>query len=338
MNRRIENISNLPTKELPILSDKEAAVKYNKGWSYSNVYFLQPVKDIYLIIKNSDSTKLNNKNIREQYLKVTTDLSHKWSERKILEYVNGIKNFGLIDQDYKVLIEVFNDSVAGNAITENDLIDFKNIFFNYFRFKEIASWYISPTQETHRKFELVNIEWLTNCSKPLYAMKDGKFFNKIILQLENNKAVYVIDEKSSHLMRFYEVFLKWSTELKLMEKFNLNLINIKTADNKDITISYFVKPFKPFDLRKFIEELNLNKRQVSIPELVFQAAKEFCYSIDELKKFIVSQIETNDDFTYERTSAVFIVKGRNNKEKIIAATYLYPIINDSYVSHLIIRK
>ncbi|WP_166961973.1 hypothetical protein [Yeosuana marina] len=338
MNKRIENITNLPKKELPILNDKVVAEKYNKGWSYSNVYYLQPVKDIYLIIKNSDSTKLNNRKIREDYLKITADLSSKWSDRKILEYVNGIKNFGLIDQDYNVLRDVFADSVLGNEITTNDLIDFKDIFFNYFRFKEISSWYINPTPETHDKFESLNLKYLIDSSKPLYAMKDGKFFNKIILHLEDNDTVYVINEKSSHLMRFYEVFLKWSTTLGIMEKFNLNLVNIKTSDNREITMSYFIKPFKPFDLKKLIVDLNIKKRQISIPELVFEIAKRFCYSVSEIKDFIINQIQNSDDLTYERTSAVFILKGRNNKEKIKAATYLYPIINDSYVSHLIIRK
>ena len=338
LNKRIENIDNLPSNELPILNDKEAAEKYNKGWSYSNVYYLQPVKDIYLIIKNSDSAELSIRKIREAYLKTTTDLSSKWSERKILEYVNGIKNFGLIDQDYKLLKNVFVNSIPGDEVTTNDLVDFKNIFFNYFRFQEISSWYISPTIEIHNKFESINLEWLKQSSRPLYAMKDGKFFNKIILQLENNTTVYLIDENSSHLMRFYEVFLKWSTTLGLMEKFNLNLVNIKTSDNKDLTMSYFIKPFKPFDLKKVILDLKIMKRQISIPVLVFEIAQRFCYSVSEIKNFIVEQIKSNDHFTYERTSAVFIFKGSNDKEKIKAATYLYPIIDDSYVSHLIIRK
>lgn len=338
LNRRIENIANLPTNELPILNDKEAAEKHNKGWSYSNVYYLQPVKDIYLLIKNSDATKLNNRKIREAYLQVTTDLSSKWSERKVLEYVNGIKNLGLIDQNFNILWNVFKDSAPGAEITKNDVEDFKNIFFNYFRFKEIASWYICPTNEIHDQFEDINLKLLIERSNPLYAMKDGKFFNKIILRLDKIETVYVIGEKSSHLMRFYEVFLKWATTLGIMEKFNLNLVNIKTADNKDLTISYFIKPFQSFDLKKFIADLNITKRQISIPELVFEIAKSFCYSVSEIKDFIVNEIKISDDLTYERTSAVFIVKGRNDKEKIRAATYLYPIIDDSYVSHLIIRK
>ncbi|WP_417882523.1 hypothetical protein [Xanthomarina gelatinilytica] len=338
MNKRIENINNLPTKTLPILSDKEVVERYDKGWSYSNVYFLQPVKDIYLIIKNSDPNKLNIKKIREEYLKTTSDLSHKWSDRKILEYVNGIKNFGLVDQKYNVLYNLFEDSKPGNPITHKDFDDFRFIFFNYFRFKEIATWYISPTTDSHSKFESISLEQLTNYSKPIYAMKEGKFFNKILLQLENIETVYIIDEKSSHLMRFYEVFLKWGITLNIMEKFNLNLINIKTADNRDITMSYFIKPFEPFNLREYILSLKINKRHISIPKLVFQIAKDFQYSVSKIKEFIVSEIKCNDDLTYERTSAVFIVKGSNNQEKIKAATYLYPIMNDSYVSHLIIRQ
>ncbi|WP_139839256.1 hypothetical protein [Christiangramia flava] len=311
---------------------------YNKGWSYSNVYYLQPIKDIYLIIKNYPHTKLDNRKIRDAYLKTIPDLSNKWSKRKNLEYVNALRNFGLIDQENKIIKEVFEDSEIGEELSQNDLLDFRDIFFSYFRFKEISSWYLFPCQENHNRFESITLKELVQDSIPLFATKDDKFFNKILFKLENIRNVYVVDEDLTHLMRFFEVFLKWGTTLGIMDKFNLNSINLKTQNNKDITISYFIKPFNYFDLRAFIERKKFWSRQILIPELVFEIAKEFRYSVFEIKNFIVQQILENDELTYERTSAVFIVKGKNSAEKVKAATYLYPIINDSYVSHLIIRK
>ena len=338
MIKRLPNISLFPEEVLPFLTDKEVYQYYNKGWSFSNIYYLKPIRDIYLIIKKNKTEDLNNKFIRYEYLKITEDLSKEWSERKILEYVNAIKNFGLINGNYKVQKNIFINSALGNKLSDEDLQDFKDIFFEFFRFKEIATWYLISDSKKQLDINEVTIPDLIEKSRLMYAIKEDKFFNKFLFSLEDVSKVYVIPPKDSHLMRFIEVFYKWGTTLNFIEKFNLNSVNIKTFENREITCTYFIRPFKNFDLMKFTQKHFQYQRQISLPELIFSICQNFHYAVDEIKSFLINEIQFNDKFTYERTSAVFIVKGKNKSEQIKSATYLYPLIDNSYVSHIIVRK
>lgn len=338
MIKQLPDINLIPKEILPFLTDREVYQYYSKGWSFSNIYYLEPVRDIYLIIKKLSGHQINTRIIRNEYLKVTEDLSTEWSERKILEYVNAIKNFGLINNNHELQKNIFVNSTLGDELSYEDRQDFKNIFFEFFRFKEIASWYLITDSEKQIDLNEVTMEDLIEKSHPLYGIKEDKFFNKFLFSLDDLSKVYIIPEKDSHLMRFVEVFYKWGTTLNLIEKFNLNSVNIKTFDKRDITFTYFIRPFKNFDLHNFIQEHFQYQRQISLPELIFRIGQKYRFSIDEIKSFLVHEIQNNDRYTYERTSVVFIVKGKNKSEQVKSATYLYPLIDSSYVSHIIVRK
>ena len=49
-------------------------------------------------------------------------------------------------------------------------------------------------------------------------------------------------------------------------------------------------------------------------------------------------IREKDELTYERTSEIFLIKGKNTQKAIDMATYLFPKMNDSYISTLILRQ
>lgn len=332
MNRTLINISRLPAKLLPILSDEEAGERYSR-WSYVNIYSLKDLKDIYLIsqLASNKTTKEITKRVNE-----TIDSQELWEERKVLEYLNALVKFGLLDSAYNTKGIFFEKSRINGDLSNDDLNILRSIFFNYFRFKELSSWFINPENNFHNGFEtLTESDYIDN-SNLLYFYCDRSRFNDTFLtDIENCTIKYVID--SDILMRFWDVYLKWGITLNVLDKFNVSKLLGKYGINKEISLAYFIKPFNSFDLINFIEK-NFDSKHILIPELLFEIVKQYRYSVSEIKSFIVSEIQNNQKLTYERTSEIFLIKGKTSKKNIESATYLFPKINNSYVSHLIIRK
>lgn len=337
MNNIIET-SELELQCLPILTDEEAKIRYNKGWSFFNIYSLRELRDIYLVHK--ENINLNVPKLSKIVNQKVNYEDKIWSERRVLENINALKNIKLLDQDGGILKDIFSRSEINSPLTKDELSVFSDIFFSYFRFKELSSWFISPSKEFHKDFEKLTKANFIDDSKPiLYFADKNRFTDTFLYDDQPLKDKYIISNKMSHLMRFWDVYLKWGLILGIIDKFNLSTLNIKTKDNKELSMAYFTKPFVTFDLMDYIRDrASLNTRNIFIPQLIFEIAKENRYSVNEIKAFIISQIQENDKLTYERTSEIFIIKGKQSKKKIREATYLYPTINDNYVSHLIIRK
>lgn len=329
MNKKLYKISSLPTKHLPILSDEEAGKKYFK-WSYVNIYFLKELKDVYLV-----SILVDIKNIKEitKKLNELIDSREEWEERKVLEYLNALVKFGLLDLKYEVQNNYFKESRINEELSYSDIENLRRIFFQYFRFQELSSWFIRPEKEIHSKFENLTQYDLVYNSRPLYFyIERNRFTDTFLTDLENCEIKYVIE--NDILMRFWDVYLKWGTELKILEKYNLSSVSEKY---ERISIAYFIKPFIKFDLVNFLLE-NFNTRFIWIPELILKISEKYRFSVDDIKTFIISEIKENNKLTYERTSEIFLIGGRVSPKKVEAATYLFPIIKDSYISTLILRK
>jgi hypothetical protein len=332
LNKILHNTSELHTKLLPILSDEEAGERYSK-WSFVNIYSLKDLKDIYLI-----SILVECKTLKEISKKVNELIvsSEKWEERKVLEYLNALVKFELLDSAYNIKKKHFEGSQINSELTDKDCETLRSIFFNYFRFKEISSWFVNPEKEFHHKFDsLTEADYILK-SKPLYFYSDkNRFTDTFLTDIEDGKTKYVIE--SDILMRFWDVYLKWGTTLNILDKFNISKVKDKLPVNKELSASYFIKPFCKFDLIDFITQ-NFNSRHILIPDLIINIIKDYRYSINEIKSFIVSELISNDKLTYERTSEIFLIKGKTSKKNIEAATYLFPKINNSYISHLILRR
>lgn len=332
MNKTFSNISGQSLKLLPILSDEEAGEKYCK-WSFVNIYSLKDIKDIYLI-----SRLVENKTVREVAKKVNELLisEERWQERKVLEYLNALVKFGLLDSEYDTNEEYFETSKVNDELTSEDVDTLTNIFFDYFRFKELSSWFVNPNIDSNYNLEhLSKMDYIYN-SNPLYFCSErNRFTDTFFTDIENSKIKYIIE--SDILMRFWDVYLKWGVTLNILDKFNLSKVGEELPLNKEISIAYFIKPFEKFDLIEFIRQ-NFDSRHIWIPELVFKIVKKHRYSVIEIKDFIVSEIVSNDKLTYERTSEIFLIKGKTKSKNIESATYLFPKINDSYISTLILRK
>lgn len=334
MNSKIFEISNLPTEIVPILSDKEAGEQFSR-WSYLNIYSLIALRDIYLITRDVEiKTKTN---ITEAVNK-SLILKEKWEERKVLEYLNGLVKFGLLDSNYNVATNAFENSIINSELSHDDYKILRYIFFNYFRFKELSSWLINMELDFHKNFNNLNELNFINDSSPLYYFSDkNRFTDSFLLNLEINKKLLIIDNNMSHLMRFWDVFLKWGITLNILDKFNLSFLGYKVENDKDISIVYFIRDFEKFDLIDFIKE-KFNSRHIWIPELILEIAKTYRYSVNDIKDFIISEILNDDRLTFERTSQIFITKGKESAKRIKEATYLYPQIKDNYISNIILRK
>lgn len=333
MSKTLNKIQELRAIPLPILTDKEAEQSFVQ-WSYVNIYSLQDLRDIYLI-----SNMVEEKTVKEITKKVN-ELIHsktKWEERKVLEYLNALVKFGFLDAGYVANRSFFIESNINQELKVEDVAILKNVFFNYFRFKELSSWFISPTEETHSLFGGFTSTDYLSLSKPLYFCSERNRFTDTFFQDINNiDRKYIIE--SDILMRFWDVYLKWGTTLNILDKFNISKIGEKTIfENKEVSVAYFIKSFEKFDLIEFIQQ-NFNSRHIWIPELIHKIVRKYRYAVNDIKSFIVSEVLSNPKLTFERTSEIFLIKGKTSKKNIESATYLFPKVNNSYISHIILRK
>jgi len=330
----IIEISNLSKKQVPILSDKEAGELYSR-WSFLNIYSLVALRDIYLITKGIDIKSKSEITKKVNELIANNQI---WEERKVLEYLNALVKFGLLNSSYEITKEVFLESKLNSEISENDIEYLKQIFFHYFRFKEISSWFINMDLEFHKEFDkLTEIDFVNDSSPLFYYSDNNRFTDTFLLGLKHNEDKYLIEDNMSHLMRFWDVYLKWGTTLNILDKFNLSSVGLRVEGEKDLSIVYFIKKFEPFNLIEFIR-FHFNSRYISIPELILEIVKQYRFSVNDIKKFIITEILNNEQLTFERTSQIFIIKGKESQKKIKEATYLYPQINDNYISNIILRK
>lgn len=323
---------------LPYLPNTQFKERFEgKGWSFSSVFHFSELKDIYLAIRLIGYTSKNEFTRRcLEELRIRS-VSTPWDTegRRILEHVNALINFGLIDSAYKIVDEdLFKNSKIGEEITLNDKEVFKRIYFSYYRFREIMSWFIDPASTNRENvIDIVNKKSMAFDSKVIYPFStQSRFTDSFIYNLKDNTPVYTItkDENESNggILRFWDVFVKWGQELELIEKFNLKNLDIQLRGHKSLSCIYFKRPMdESFDLKGYIKQ-NYNSTYISIPKLVLRIATEFRFPVENIKKTVVKQcLDSSDQFSLQRTSEVFI---RNTEINFV------PIVNDSYVSHILV--
>ena len=315
---------------LPSLTN-EANSELSKGWSLSYVYFFRELRDIYLLIEKygykNNSTLLDYCK-KEKIYPMRKDV---WTERNILERANALKNFGLITIDGCVKDKIVFSTNFGDELDEKDMLVFKNIFFKYFRFREILTWMINPYELNRLKLiDDITEDYVIENSKVIFPfIGDGRFTNSFFFELKDNSDVFFIKDKDSDLMRFWDVFVKWGITLGIMDKFQLKWVGIKTIpDFKSLTCLYVKKSIsKDFSIIDFIK-MNYRSSYIYIPELIMEIILKYRYSLVEIKELIVSQcVENKELISMQRTSEIFV----EEKEKI-----LLPMHRNSYISHLLL--
>lgn len=303
----------------------------NKGWTFSYVYHLIELKDIYLILKTTPYKKpkeiiSNTKQIGLQYV------STPWEERRVLEQINALKNFRLIDSNGGILKNVFENSTIGEPLSTTDLYVFREIYFTYFRFKEIHSWFTEPSEKNRcEALKRVTPNTLKENSLVLFPLaNESRFTNTFLLKNENSFESFIIEKGNEDLMRFWDVYVKWGQELDLIEKFSTKELDLKFSSyNNSLSCVYHKKKIPTdFDLYNFLKT-EYNSRYIQIPRLIFKLALKYRYSIEEIKKEIVEQsLRKGSRISLQRTSEIFI----REKGKVF-----FPKYRDSYISHLMLQ-
>lgn len=325
------NLSGSKITNLSFLNEEDAKKQslIEKGWSFSYVYHFSELKDIYLVLKTTDFKK--PKQIFENLKKLNLKYERTpWEERRILEQINALKNFGLIDENGNVCNDEFQNSTIGKPIANEDLIVFKRIYFSYFRFKEMHTWFINPGSHDRVK-EILELN-SDGFEKPKILFPfflNSRFTNAFLIELKDLAEIFLIQKGNEDLMRFWDVYVKWGQELGVLEKFSLNELDIELSKgNKSLSCVYFKNQYKgDFDLYTFIKQ-EYKSRYIKIPKLVFKIATKYRFSIEQIKKIIIEQSLSSPNISLQRTSEIFIRgKGR----------ILFPQYKDSYISHLMIQ-
>ena len=305
------NINTARMKMVPFHPEPE---KEGKGWSYSSVYFLRDLKDIYLLYsQNGDInsiTDLYNICIRDQ---IESENKKEWTLRNLLELVNALKNFGLLDKENckPIKVNVF-DSEINDPLSTKDMEVFKCIYKSYFRFEEF-----------HRLFQDKG-----NMPTMIYAYMDGsRFFNRFIRPDQN--IIYYIEEERKDVMRFWDVYTKWGTTLGVINKCSLKGMDIITEDEKlsnAYALNIIVDIPSSFSILQYMEE-EIGEKYVYIPFLEWKIISQYGYSLDMIKSKLAEECELrSSEYRLQRTSAIFV----DNNERNLFIEY-----NNTYMSHIL---
>lgn len=321
---------------LPIFNEEQAR-KYSstgKGWSYSSVYDFLELKNIFIALKNipySGIEDFSEKAVRSHLPSARTP----WESRRVLEHLNALINFGIVTSDYRAVDNVFPEQHYSAQLTEQDRHLFYKIYHEYFRFMELHSWLLNPVQVDHEEsVRQVSDIRLAEQSKPVFPFQSsGRFNDAFIFSLSDNSDIFRIPsngDSNGALQRFWDVYVKWGTELKLLEKFNLRNLGYELAQSgRSLSCVYYVSHEKPnLDLWQFIRS-EYSGNYIHIPKLILKIALKYRYRIADIKRLIIDQASANSSrFSLQRTSEIFI------KDSEID---FVPIFKESYVSHLLLQ-
>lgn len=322
--------------QIPYLNSKEFKNQFNMGWGYFYIYHFREFKDIYLAVKEFNFTSLpvfTDLVIRKLKIK---PVQTPWDRegRRINEYINAFKKLALLRENNELVDRtLFLDSEIGNELTNNDLTIFKNLFFRYYRFREIMSWFLNPLNNVSRNELIENIteEKLISESKVIYSYSNKSRFNDtFFFELKDNTPIYYINNDDEDFMRFWDVFISWAKNLGLVEKINLKSLNITLSNHKkSITCVYFLSEAEPtFDLYDYIQD-NFKSKYINTAKLVINLAIKYRLPIESIKNQIVKQCkEKKNKLSMQRTSRVFI---RDKTE-----LNCIPKVNNYYISHIMV--
>lgn len=297
---------------VPIIPQPE---KEGKAWSYSFVYYLRNLKDIYLLLHESGGV-INMKGLLTlcNSNKVQTESGKEWNERYLLEFVNALKNFNLLDSNNNTLKGKLFNSEINAPLSIQDKSIFLDIYSSYFRF-----------QEFHNLFgKLSDVEH----SKVIYAyMDDCRFYNRFVCADENK--LFYIEDKHQEIMRFWDVYTKWGTALQALNKCPLNALDI-SLENEELKNAYLFSFCIPvpekFSILDYLRD-EMDAQYIYIPELERDLIFKYRFSIESIKERLVFETyERSNEYRLQRTSEMLV---DNN------AKALLPYNENVYMSHII---
>lgn len=301
------NLRQLPIKLLVPQREPDEG----KRWSYSFVYYLEDLRNIYRLY---DECEIDS--IPSLYRKcVETELkswSGKiWNQRNLLEQVNALKNFKLlsIDGNQVKTNGLFCETKPDEPLTEKEKDVFREVYLNYFRFCEF-----------HKLFSLSNAV--------AYYIEGGRFTNRFLQEIEVPSQIMGISDDHADMMRFWDVFLKWGVSLGMLKKYSLKPFGVSTLPAvKGLSIAYFYKQMPDdFSVFEYIST-EMQGAYHYIPDVIFSIICSKHYSVESIIERIVEEnAEKCDKYRAQTTSAIFV----NGKED-----FLFPKIGNTYITHLL---
>lgn len=289
--------------------------KEGKGWSYSYVYYLRNLKDIYLLLcKYPDTPNISKLLLLCKSDNVQTENGKEWNLRYLLEFVNALKNFGLIDSSSIPLKGTLFESEVNAPLTQKDITVFVNIYFSYFRFQEIHNLFGDVSDVMHTSLVYA---YMYNC----------RFYNRFVCA--DNNIVYCLENEHQDMMRFWDVYTKWGTTLQVLNKCSLSSLDI-SSPNEELKNAYLLNIAIPvpdsFSILDFMNQ-ELGARYVYIPELERELIMRHKFSIDSIKDKIIKETNSrSNEYRMQRTSEIFV---DNNTKSLL------PYVENVYMSHII---
>ena len=307
---------------VPIIPQREPIE--GKRWSYSFVYFLEDLRNIYRLYDENDIDSIPTllKICEEKGVKSWS--GKEWNLRNLLEQVNALKNFKLLETESGKVSKpgLFSVTTPDSPLTEPELALFKAIYFSYFRFVEFHKLMAKGCAD-------ITEDNMSRHSVPIiYYMQDARFTNRYILSLEPALSIAGIPDEHADMMRFWDVYVKWGTSLNLLRKYPIKPFGITTSPNvKGLGIAYFYQKmpdeFSVFDYMKEAMEGSY----LYIPDIVYSVMTKLRYSVEDIiAKIAEESVARSETYRAQSTSAIFI----NEKEN-----FLFPKIGNTYITHLI---
>lgn len=277
-------------------------------WSYFNVYFLTELRDLYIICTIYDIDGIPSLLSIYEKNDIKSENGKIWNKRNLLELTNALKKLGLISNNYTPLKGSIFSSTVGNPLTLSDKEAFSRIFFSYDRFKDF-----------HDLFS-------TNGYVIAYKKGNCRFYNTFIVGNEN-QTEYYIQNTSSEVMRFWDVFLKWGAILGFYDRCLFKSVGLESnLVGSGISLIYRIQKMPDhFSVLEYAT-VEIGTQYISIIDLIWLIVKNKFFAINDIKERIVKECLTSNAYSLQSTSAIFI----EEEEKRIL-----PKIGNTYMSHLL---
>lgn len=336
---RIIDISHSKHKSFSFKSSKELKEEMHKGWSFSNVYSFEELRDIYIILLGKSNICSVDKFTRNEVIPKVNPHGKKWTPRRVREILNAMVNFQWFSRNdsgniYQITSDapLFPQDSFGSRLGEKDYNVFKNTFLTYERFREYLSLYTE-----HDIFKIVE------SSNPVFSYSTGKKYTNVFFKsmCDNPELLYVGSkndqgEKNSAFLTFWDVFVSWALRLKMMEKFNSQIFDVKLSTGKTFACSFFIssQQVQLPDILTLLSTSFANKKVIDVNDLILHICLKYRKTIEEVKNYVLTQyIENKKYLSPIRTSEIFI----NRSEKRDDSFVPFPKYKDSYISHLILQ-
>ena len=344
MSKKVD-ITKAQTEYLNLISDKEALEIIHKGWSLSFVYSFREIRDVFLAFCKYGQKDISVAGFSNRYVKDKIPFEKKpWDEkgRRVLEIKNALINFGLMEKGSLLCKpDVFENVEPGTPVSEADLLVFREIFFNYFRFKEFSSLLLSPVMDKQEKLSLTEQRIIGGSSVLYYYATEGGRVDSFFYTLNHPEVIYQIPKSEEDgsvkggFVRFWDVFLSWATQLGLIERLNMKTQDYILSSGNSFRACYFVNPFCKIDIHGLLCANYKRQQLIDVSQLIMELCLRYRCSINTAQQTVIDYYQSNTEkVSLIRTSEIFIKERELNKNDRI----LYPNYKGSFISHIKIRS